>query len=68
MSLPTESEAFAKLTEHLRLAQESAALLAHLHNAHGLRGTATARGWLAVSENLKQMNHIVTQMATGKLN
>lgn len=67
MSLPTQGEEFAKLIEHLRLAQEAAAMLAHLTNSHNVRATTLGQGWLAVSENLKKMQHIVTKMAVSKM-
>lgn len=61
MSIPTTGETFAKLIEHLRLAQEDAAMLAHLR-ADDSRPLAVA--WLAVEEGLKKMVHNVTQLAT----
>lgn len=64
MSIPTKGEAFAKLTEHLRLAQEDAAMLAHLNNADGghMNGLI-ARGWLGVSELIKKIIYNVTELA-----
>lgn len=67
MSIPTQSEEYAKLVEHLRLAQESAAMLAHLANAQGSVSTVIGRGWLHVEDNLKKMGYIVTKLAQGKL-
>ena len=66
MSVPTSGEAFARLTEHLRKAQEEAAMIAHLEAANDQR--RKAKGWLSVSENLKRMVRVVTMLATGKLN
>lgn len=66
MTLTTESEEFAKLTEYIRKAQETAATLAHLCNANDHK--AAARGWLAVSEQMRVMNAIIIQIAKGKLN
>ena len=66
MSLPTEGEVFAQLIEFLRKAQESTAMLSHLSGAND-RKTAS-KGWLVVSEQLKAMQRVVTQIATGKLN
>jgi hypothetical protein len=60
MSIPTKGEEFAKLIEHLRYAQENAAMLAHLHRDDS---ALTARGWLAVSEMLKLTQHNVTKLA-----
>lgn len=67
MSVPIKSEEYAKLLEHLRLAQEASAMLAHLNNADGDKmGATLAHGWLAISEILKKMIWQVTQLATGK--
>lgn len=67
MSIPTSGEEYSKLIEHLRLAQEDAAMLAHLANAQGTNGTLIAKGWLAVSEQLKRTQRIVTDLAVGRL-
>lgn len=62
MTVPTNGETFAKLIEHLRLAQEDSAMLGHLaqSNDDKIKGL----GWLAISEALKLMQHKVTQLAT----
>lgn len=65
MSLPTEGEEYAKLIEHLRLAQECAATLSHLTGLNDRK--PTSRGWLLVQENLKRMQYVVTEIAKGKL-
>lgn len=65
MSIPTEGDLFAKLIEYLRLSQETTATLSHLAAAND-RGL-TSRGWLAVSEQMKVMQRVVTKIATGKL-
>jgi hypothetical protein len=63
--LPTEGLTYAKLLEHLREAQECAAMMAHLRQAQGtLADTAIANGWLAVSEQLRRMAFVITQLAT----
>lgn len=68
MSIPTHGETYSKLIEHLRLAQEDAAMLAHLRNAEGDdKGRLLAKGWLVVSEGLKQMQYKVTLLAQGRL-
>ena len=68
MSIPTSGESYAKLLEHLRLAQEDAAMLAHLRNAEGDdKGKLIAKGWLGVSEMLKMLGYKVTEMAKGRL-
>lgn len=64
MTVPVRGEMFQRLIEHLRRAQEDAAILAHLHRDDHKTGKAMAMGWLAVSEALKKMQHNVTQLAT----
>jgi predicted XRE-type DNA-binding protein len=61
MDVPSKGETFAQLIEHLRLAQEAAAMLGHLSQAHGDRRTGL--GWLTVSEGLKVMQANVTELA-----
>jgi len=68
MGVPTRSETFTKLLEHLTKAQEEAAMMAHLHNTEGnVKDVALAMGWLKVSENLKKMQRAITKMAQGRL-
>jgi hypothetical protein len=56
------------LIEHLRSAQSQAAIMAHLHNTEGSdKDKLLAKGWLAVSEGLKLMQHKVIEMAQGHL-
>lgn len=62
---PSESATYAHLLERLREAQEDAAVLSHLTADAGR--PRTSQGWLAISENLKRMQHIITEIATGKL-
>jgi len=62
MSVPTEGEVFSKFLEHLRLAQEDAATLAHLAQLNNRRKRAI--GFMGVSEQLKLTIHAVTQLAT----
>lgn len=67
-NIPTVGETYAKLIEHLRLAQEDAAMLSHLRSAEGDdKGRLIGKGWLTVSEALKLMLHKVTQLAAGRL-
>ena len=61
MTLPTAGEEHAKLMEFLRKAQEAAATLSHLAHANSDRNKAMA--WMAVSENFKKMQSIVTDIA-----
>lgn len=68
MTIPTHGETYAKLIEHLRLAQEDAAMLAHLRRAEGDdKGRKLALGWLTVSEALKLMQSKVIELAKGRL-
>jgi hypothetical protein len=68
MSLPTKGEEFAKLIEHMRKAQESAAMLAHLCMAEGdNKGMAVGRQWLKYEDLMKRSIHIVTELAKGNL-
>lgn len=77
MTLPTRNEAFAKLIEALRIAQEQAAIIAHLHNANvseGLIGSgssskerAMAKAWLIISETMKVTQHSVIKLAQGRM-
>ncbi len=61
--IPTKGDEFAKLIEHLRLGQEAAATLSHLHRAEDANHKL-ADGWLAVSEGLKATQYRVTALAT----
>lgn len=70
MGVPTQGETFAKLLEHLRYAQEDAAMMAHLIQAQDTGNQMDkllARGWLGIEEMLKMTVHNVTKMAMGKL-
>lgn len=62
-SVPTRGEAYAKLIEYLRQAQDQAATLAHLYRDDSRTGRPMALGWLTVAEGLKMMQHNVTQLA-----
>jgi len=64
MSVPTRGETFSKLIEYIRLAQEQAAMMAHLENAENDYYPKEAFQWLTVSELLKKMQHQVTNLAT----
>jgi hypothetical protein len=64
MSVPTKGETYYKLMEHLRLAQEDAAMLMHLNNAEGDGpGMVLARGWWHVTEQIKKMQGHITALA-----
>ena len=63
--LPTKGEKFAELIEHLRLAEEAAAMLGHLHADED---KVMSRGWLGVSQLLNKTVKAVTDLATrGKI-
>lgn len=68
MSVPTRGEVYAKLLESMRMCEEHSAMMAHLYNAEGLRGTELGRAWLRVSENFNRMNKGITMLATRGLN
>lgn len=63
----TVGEAYVKLMYHMEEAQNLCAVIAHLENAQGNTGTLLARGWLGISELLKQMQHQITKLAQRKL-
>jgi hypothetical protein len=65
MSIPTRGEEYAKLIEHNRKAQESAAMLAHIVRDES---RVKAEGWLAVSEAYKLLGYKIGQLATKGLN
>lgn len=62
MSVPSKGEAFAALIDHLRNAQEQAAVLGHL--AHSNQDRRLGDAWLNVSELLKLTQHHITDLAT----
>jgi hypothetical protein len=67
--LPTRGLTFAKLTEHLREAEECCAMMAHLVKAEGtIADEALGNGWILISQNLEKVRKVVTQMAMGRLN
>ena len=67
MSVPTKTEVFSSLTEHIRLAEEDAYKLMHLARANDDK--AIADGWFSVGELFKRLNHQVIMLATkGRLN
>lgn len=66
--IPTRGGTYAKLCDHLREAQDCAAMMAHLHNTEGNdTDKLLARGWLGVEELLKRLVHQVTKLAVNKL-
>lgn len=66
MAVPTRGETYAKLMEHLRQAEEAAAMMAHLFHAEA-DDRRMALQWLAISEGFKKMQHSVTQLAMGRM-
>ena len=65
MAVPTRGETYVQLIEHLRLAQEGCATLAHLDRANG--DVALANGWLTLSELFKRAQHNVIELAKGRM-
>lgn len=65
MSAPTESEVYAQLIEHLRKAQEHAAMMGHLIADHD---KLRSHGFLGISELLGRACTQVTQLAMRKMN
>jgi hypothetical protein len=66
VSIPTEGETYARIMEYLRKLQEETAMMAHLNKANDKHRLALS--WLAVSENIKKMQHQLTILAQGRLN
>lgn len=64
MSLPTKSEKFMELLEHLRKAAEASATIGHLTNDTDGPSRVQAKGWLAVCQLLEEMVRRVTKLAT----
>jgi len=64
----SRSEVYMKLLDHVREAQDCAALMAHLHNTEGNDvDKVLAKGWLGMSELFKLLAHQVTLLAQNKL-
>lgn len=67
--LPTRGLMYEQLLEHLRQAQENAAMLAHLQRTEdGIKDLALANGWLAIAEQFRRIEIVVTTLAQGRLN
>lgn len=64
LSVPTSGEKYSELMHHIRMAQEASATLSHLANANDSHQMALA--WLAISEQFKRMQHVMTMIAQGK--
>ena len=63
---PTVGLTYAKMIDHLREAQECAAMLAHLTRANG--DTSLGSAWMGVAELLRRIAAKVTELAQGRLN
>lgn len=61
MSIPTKGERYASLMEHLRLAEEDAAMLQHLYRDESRN---MAMGWFAIAELMKRAREQITKLAT----
>lgn len=67
--LPTVALMYEQMIEHLRQAQENAAMCAHLIATEDtIRDKLISKGWLAIAELLRQMELKVTELAQGRLN
>jgi len=64
VSIPTTGETFAKLIEHIRLAQEDAAMLAHLSRDNH---PDQAKMWLMIEDKMKFMGHMIAKIATRRM-
>jgi hypothetical protein len=65
MSVPTVGECYTQLGYHLVMAQEKAAMLAHLFNAEGR--TQMGIMWLGVAENFKKTQYQLSKLIEGRL-
>lgn len=64
----SRSEVYLKLLDHVREAQDCAALMSHLHNTEDSpKDKIMALGWLTMSELFKRCADQVTMMAQGKM-
>ena len=64
----TRGEVYSKLLDHIREAQDLAAVMAHLHNTEDNEmDKLLAKGWLGVSEMFRMTAVQVTEMAMNKL-
>lgn len=67
--LPTKGLMYQQLLEHMRQCQENAAMLAHLQRSEDtIRDTALANGWLAIAEQFRRLEFVVTALVQGRLN
>lgn len=66
MAIPTKTEKFSELIEHLRKAAEASAMLGHLHADED---KLISHGYLGISQLLDKVVLQVTQLATkGRFN
>lgn len=64
----TRSEVYLKLLDHVREAQDCAALMSHLHNQEDSSvDKVLAKGWLGMSEMFKLAAFQITELAKNKL-
>jgi hypothetical protein len=68
MAVPTRSETFSQLLEHLIKAQEHSAMMSHIEGMEPHPNRLIMKGWLGISEMLKRIIHHVTAMAQRRLN
>ena len=68
VTVPTRGETYDKLKFHLIMAQEQAAMMAHLHGTEDTeKDKLMQRAWLAVSDMLRKAVHNITVLAQGKM-
>lgn len=69
MSVPTQGEVFARITERLTQVQEDCSTLGHLTKSmsSSAKDTAVGDGWIAVGEMIKRINFQVIKLGQGKL-
>lgn len=66
--IPTQGDCFRKLIHHLQEAQNQTAMLSNLHQANDSpHQQQMARGWLVITDMLKQMEVRVTDFAARKI-
>lgn len=69
MAVPTRADTYDKLRYHVVQAQESAAMMAHLHGMEDNRkDQVRAKQWIEVSEHFKRMLKTLNALARGGIN
>jgi len=69
MAVPTRGDTYDKLRYHVVQAQDSAAMMAHLHGMEdNAKDQARAKQWIQVSELFKQIMAKLNKLAQSGLN